>query len=209
MNLSEENWSTLYDAYSDEIIEHVIHDYEHRRNQRLPDYCTPYRVNRKRYKDEFWTEIVKEHFQHGYCPMDTISFARTITGGRTPWPDTLRRLPTILSQDPSLEGRFNRVKFNTFDLGYLSNCYTRQKLEETIAHWRKTKPTALSDYRGSRFAVMLVDPIAQLTLMEAPHARQLTAEVLLNTCDSKIRVDTEKVLGELLVGFADRLTSRG
>lgn len=208
MNLSGKNWSTLYRSYSDEIIEHIIHDYEHRRNQQLPNYCSPYHVNRKRYKDEFWKEIIKEHFLHGYCPLDTISFSRTITGGRTPWPDTLRRLPKILSCDPSLEGRFRTVESNPFDLGYLSNCYTPQKLEKTIEHWRKTNPSALTDYKGSRFTMMLIDPIAQLTLMDAPAARHLTAEVLINTCDLKIRTDTEKVLGKWLVELADRLTSR-
>lgn len=93
------NWWPFYEAYSGELAGLVIGQYEHYRNRysrrmakRFPKaVCQEYKVDRKRYPDAVWIELVKNCFDYGIDPTTAISWINQHSEYRMPWPDILGR----------------------------------------------------------------------------------------------------------------------
>ena len=97
--LPTEDWKTLLDEYRPEIIDLTISGYEHWRNHRLPKNCVPYKVDRKRYDDAFWGDVVVKHFCIGYTTSDITRRFQHITGGKSPWPEMLLKAVELIQSD--------------------------------------------------------------------------------------------------------------
>jgi hypothetical protein len=205
MTFTNEQRLLLYKAYLPDMRERIIEEYEHRRNRELPPECAPYQVDRKRYKDDFWNNVLIEHLHYGYCPIDTIAFARSVTGGRMPWPELIKRIPEILTQTPRLESRFERITNNTYNLVSFKPCRNRKELDETIEKFRSTKPEALTAYPADYFAYLLSSPSGRQNLIHTPHSRLIATEALLNMCNPSLRTSMETVIGEHLVELTKEL----
>lgn len=210
MKTTKQQWDIIYKEYEKECAEQLIIDYAWKRNLDLPSGCLEYTVDRKRYPDDFWAELIDEHRKYGYCPFNVTMFARRITGGRMPWPDMLRRLPELLSLDSSLEKRFQRLTIASSSFSSaVSKSRNRKELIDTLLTWNKDhrdkQPNDAND-----FALMLTTPEGKTALIDAPAWRSLAANILIYACDQKTMKDMERVLGELLPEFAQRIdaTSR-
>lgn len=203
MSTSTANITKIYHAYMPEMIEIVINTYENYRNLKLPKGFTPYRVNRKRYDDDFWKEVISEHIRHRYNPEHTISFGRKMCGGQMPWPDLIRKLPEMIAINKRWQDKVKQGS-SEFNLGYFDKCDTPQKLSDSVERWNARNPqitpaddasTFCSDLEARNWGFLINDP----------DGRNLTALILLKATAQDGLEKLDKVFGSHLQDLSDQL----
>jgi hypothetical protein len=204
MSASSETIIKLYQQYMPEMIENVIHIYEHYRNLKLPEGCAEYQVNRKRFDDVFWKGVIKEHIQHRYNPEQTIPFGRRICGGQMPWPDLIRRLPCMIAEDYKLQNKLSRMNTSPFSLGGFDDCDTPQKLETAIERWRQRNPQTSGPQVEAELCYELISRNWSF-LLKDPNGRWLTASVLLRAIEQDGQEKLNKVVGSYLEEFVSQI----
>jgi hypothetical protein len=203
MSASSETIIKLYQQYMPEMIENVIHIYEHYRNLKLPEGCAEYQVNRKKYKDDFWKRVVNEHVQHRYNPEHTISFGRQMCGGQMPWPDLIHKLPGMIAVNERWQNKMGQSS-SGFSLGYFDKCNTPQKIDDAIERWNTRNPEVSPADDTSTFCVELVSRNWDF-LLNDPYSRNLTALMLLRATEQGGLEKLHEVFGSWLQELADQL----
>jgi hypothetical protein len=203
MSAPSEIITKVYRAYMPEMIEIVIDTYEHYRNQKLPETNAPYRVNRKRFDDSFWKEVVKEHIKHRYNPEHTISFGRRMCGGQMPWPDLICKLPGMIAIDDRWQSKLKRTS-DEFNMGPFKGCSTPEKLDTAVMPWKQRNPeTTQADEITTFCAELILNNWSYL--LEDPQGRSLTASAFLKATERGGLEQLDKVFGNHLNELADQL----
>ncbi|MDF7826006.1 hypothetical protein P4B35_18390 [Pontiellaceae bacterium B12227] len=205
MSISAETITKIYQAYLPEMIEIVIDTYEHYRNLKLPKGHTPYSVNRKRFNDDFWKEVVNEHIKHRYNPKHTIPFGRRMCGGQMPWPDLICKLPGLIAIEDRWQNRLRTaMASDQFTLGHFNSCDTPQKLGAAIELWNNRNPEITPTDDTSIFCIELASRNWQF-LLEDPDGRRITAHILLSATEQDGLEQLDKVFGDYLQELSDQL----
>ena len=204
MSTSTDIMTRLYKAYMPEMIEITISTYEHYRNLKLPKECAPYRVNRKRFKDEFWKEVISEHIRKRFNPEHTISFSRRLCGGQTPWPDLIKKIPNMLATDPRLHNKFLKWKKDAFDLGCFDDCGTPEKLKAALDRWNKLNRQINTVSPETEFCHELISKNWGYLTGE-PEGRNLTALALISAVQEKGLEKLHQSVGIYLDEFSNKL----
>ncbi|MDF7826477.1 hypothetical protein P4B35_20775 [Pontiellaceae bacterium B12227] len=205
MSISAESITKIYQAYLPEMIEIVIDTYEHYRNVKRPEGCPEYKVNRKKYKVEFWERVISEHRLHQLNPEHTIPFGRRLGGGQMPWPDLVRRLPGMIAEDYRLQNRFASMNAVSFSLGCFDGCDTPQKVEAATERWKLHNPEISGPQHEAEFCYELISQNWS-TLRDDPRGRWLTATVLLRAIEQKGMEKLNRVVGSHLQELVEQIS---
>lgn len=204
MSTPKETITKIYHAYMPEMIEYTINIYEQYRNLKPVKGCAPYKVNRKRFNDDFWRTVIAEHIKHRLNPDQTIPFARHLCGGQMPWPDLIRKMPEMISIDDRWQEKLKSSSTDEFNLGHFKGSDTPQKLEEAIERWNTRNPEVTPADDISVFCVELASRNWSF-LLEDPEGRDLTASVLLKATEQEGLEQLDKVFRTHLQELADQL----
>ena len=199
------DWSRLYREYMPEIISITVSNYEEQRNRDMHGFTPPegtprYTVDRDRYDDAFWEELVWACFAGGGSPdtlYDRIDF---VTHGKGPWPDLLRSTAVRMSTGAPIDGLpptgGDRLDFDPLHLG------SENGIQKQINAHEKLNFVHLGSFgAGARLCVYLSRPEFADHLYDNRAARFLFGEVLYRALNRGDRGRLEGVVKTLLCVF--------
>lgn len=204
--VTTEDWKTLIKEYRSEIIDEIISQYEFLRNEKRPKDSLPYEVDRKRYDDTFWFEVFSEHVSLGHSIIDTIFCYRSFTGGKSPWPELLRKIRKLIDHNPHLITSGGDKTALTFD--QLGDFSTQGELETNLSRMFPGQIKDLEENPESGFILQITNTDNWPWLMNERNGRRLMAHILTRICDSTSRENLESRLGKPLSGFCEGLRCR-
>jgi hypothetical protein len=204
--LPDEDWKTLFDEYRSEIIDQVIGQYEYLRNLKLPKDSVAYQVDRKRYDDDFWSDVIQCHFNLGYLTADVACQFQLMTGGKHPWPETLLEIKDLIGTNPNFQ--VSDAVRSTISFHYLRSFSSAAELEDQISALNTIDAKNMKKQPTDMFVVNMADVNRWPWLLDDENGRRLVAHIFTLGCDAKNRKQIATVIGPQLSGFCEALRIR-
>lgn len=173
------NWMAVFHHYLPEICEVYARHYVWFRNGQKWGAQQPYELDTRRYPARFWAEVFYEHCRCRFSMIDTLLFLYRISGLCVPWPDMLRRIPSIIHGDFDLTSRFQSRPAGSFPAAQYSDPATaRDELFKTIEDSRAVEQGGINGSPALLIYYHMMIPQNRELLIDIPKNRMIVASHL-------------------------------